>query len=115
MTLPVTPHGSIGTEDLTTILEIACRAPSLHNSQPWRWTFSGGVLRLSADHARVGHHTDITGREVILSCGAVLDHLQIAAAAAGWWATVDRSPDRRDRDHLASIVFHRAMLVSSHE
>ena len=40
-------------------------------------------LHLFADHARVGHHTDGTGQEVILSCGVALDHLRVAAAAEG--------------------------------
>ena len=62
---------TISTEQLTAIVELACRAPSLHNSQPWRWVFDARTLHLFADHARVGHHTDTTGREVILSCGAV--------------------------------------------
>ncbi len=115
MALPVKPHDTIGADELAHILELACRAPSLHNSQPWRWTLEGGILRLFADHARVGHHTDITGREVILSCGAALDHLQVAAAAAGWQTIVDRKPDLQDHNHLASIVFRSAASVTAHE
>ena len=113
MTTPVTPHDTITSEELAPILELACRAPSLHNSQPWRWIFEGGILHLFADHARVGHHTDITGREVILSCGAALDHLQVAAAAAGWQVTVNRYPDpttttisRRSLSPCASASAH---------
>lgn len=115
MTTPVTPHHTITTEQLLPIVESACRAPSLHNSQPWRWVFERGSLHLFADHGRVGHHTDITGAEVILSCGAALDHLQVAAAAAGWATTVERYPDPQDHDHLASIAFHAAESVSEHD
>ena len=114
MTLPVTPHDTISADELVPILELACRAPSLHNSQPWRWTLEGGVLHLFADHGRVGHHTDITGREVILSCGAVLDHLLVAAAAAGWLTIVDRKPDLHDHNHLASMAFRSAASVTAH-
>jgi nitroreductase len=115
MTMPVTPPNTISTEQLMHIVESACRAPSLHNSQPWRWTFAAGILRLIADHARVGHHTDSTGREVILSCGAALDHLQVAAAAAGWHVVVDRFPDPRDHDVLASMSFQQKAAVDEHE
>ena len=108
MSDPVTAHDTIRTAQLAATVELACRAPSLHNSQPWRWIFENGTLHLFADHARVGRHTDATGREVILSCGAALDHLQVAAAAAGWQVTVERYPNRQDHDHLASVVFHRA-------
>jgi nitroreductase len=103
---PATAHDSISTEQLAATVELACRAPSLHNSQPWRWVFENGTLQLFADHARIGRHTDSTGREVILSCGAVLDHFQVAAAAAGWQVSVQRYPDPRDHDHLASAEFN---------
>ena len=89
---PVTAHDTISAEQLAATVELACRAPSLHECQPWRWVFDAGTLHLFADHARVGRHTDSTGREVILGCGAVLDHLEVAAAAAGWRVTVVRYP-----------------------
>ena len=31
----------------------ACRAPSLHNSQPWQWVLTHGVLQLFLDPSRV--------------------------------------------------------------
>ncbi len=92
---------------ITQVVRLACRAPSLHNSQPWRWVADVGVLHLFADPSRIGHHTDSTGREVIISCGAVLDHLRVASAAAGWEAVIHRFPNTTDRDHLASIEFRR--------
>lgn len=64
-------------------VELACRAPSLHNSQPWRWVAAGAGLQLHADPSRIGHHIDSTGREVIISCGVVLDHLRVAVGAGG--------------------------------
>ena len=112
---PVTPHDTISTAQLAATVELACRAPSLHNSQPWRWIFDAGTLHLFADHTRVGRHTDSTGREVILSCGAVLDHLEVAAAAGGWRVNVDRYPDPHDHDHLASVAFHPAQSVGEHD
>ena len=84
---------------------LACRAPSLHNSQPWRWVADRPVLQLFADPARIGRSTDSTGREVIISCGAVLDHLRVAMAAAGWQANVDRFPNPDNLGHLASVDF----------
>jgi nitroreductase len=111
---PVAAPDTISTEQLSAIVELACRAPSLHNSQPWQWRFDKGTLHLFADHSRIGRHTDATGREVILSCGAALDHLLVAAAAAGWQVTVERYPDPHDHDHLASAVFHRADSAGEH-
>jgi nitroreductase len=104
-------QATIDTTVLKSAVELACRAPSLHNSQPWRWVATGAVLDLFADPSRIGHHTDSTGREVIISCGALLDHLRVAMAAAGWQADIDRLPDPDNHDHLASLVFQRAESV----
>jgi len=100
---------------LTQAVQLACRAPSLHNSQPWRWVAEGGVLHLFADPTRIGQATDSTGREVVISCGAVLDHLRVAMAAAGWESHIDRLPDPNHRDHLATIQFSPAVFVTDAE
>jgi hypothetical protein len=77
---------------------LACRAPSLHNSQPWRWKIAdGAALHLFADRKRLVPATDSSGREMILSCGAVLDHLRVAIAAAGWDTTVETQPGHRKK------------------
>lgn len=84
---------------------LACRAPSVHNSQPWRWVAEGEVLRLFVDRYRTVPGTDDCGREAIMSCGAVLDHLRVAMLAAGWDSAIERFPDKNNPDNLASITF----------
>jgi hypothetical protein len=86
---------------------LACRAPSLHNSQPWRWVSDGAELHLFADRKRLVQVADFSGRELILSCGAALDHLRVAMAAAGWDARTHRFPNADEPDHLASLDFAR--------
>lgn len=63
-------------------VEVATRAPSLHNSQPWLWVYRAGRLELHLDHSRAVPNTDMSGREALISCGAVLDHVRVAMAAA---------------------------------
>src|SRR6201997_710974 len=84
---------------------LASRAPSLHNSQPWRWVVEGAKMHLWADPRRMMPATDRAGRELTLSCGAILDHLRVAMAAAGWDTAVERFPDPHDPDHLATLSF----------
>ncbi|MGD9618913.1 MAG: NAD(P)H nitroreductase [Mycolicibacterium sp.] len=84
---------------------LACRAPSVHNSQPWKWVSDGSVLHLFADRDRLVPVIDRAGREMILSCGAVLDHLRVAISAAGWDTQVTCFPDRTDADHVAVVEF----------
>ena len=84
---------------------LACRAPSVHNSQPWQWVADGSALHLFADRGRRASVIDRAGREMILSCGAVLDHLRVAMAAAGWDTCATPFPDRTDSDHVAAVEF----------
>src|ERR1700739_2647384 len=96
---------TLDTQVLKKAVQLACRAPSVHNSQPWRWVAEDGVLRLFVDRRRTVPGTDRSGREAIISCGAALDHLGVATLAAGWHAEIERFPNPNDRDHLASIEF----------
>ena len=91
---------------------LASRAPSLHNSQPWRWVVEDASLHLWADPCRMLHATDRTGRELTLSCGAVLDHFRVAMAAAGWDSATERLPDPSEPDHLATLQFRPAEPVT---
>lgn len=93
-------------------VELACRAPSVHNSQPWHWVVEGGALKLFFEPHRVPHATDLSGREAVISCGAVLDHLRVAAAAVGFQADIERFPNPNDLDHLATIWFSTLQLVT---
>jgi hypothetical protein len=78
-------------------------APSIHNTQPWRWRQIGKVLDLHLDRTRVLDITDPDTRLATLSCGAALHHARVALAAQGWRVAVVRLPDRADPDHLAQI------------
>lgn len=93
-------------------VQLAGRAPSLHNSQPWRWVFDGSALRLFAVRDRLLLATDTTGGQALLSCGIALDHLRVAMAAARWRCSVARFPSPTRRDHLATVRFHRADIVT---
>lgn len=94
----------VATSVLKDAVQSACRAPSIHNSQPWRWIADSGALELHLDASRLVR-TDSSGRQALISCGAVLDHLRVAMAAAGWTANVDRYPNPNDHKHLATIHF----------
>ena len=90
---------------ITRAVELACHAPSLHNSQPWRWVVGSTSVDLFTDPHQIVTGTDSSGREAIISCGAVLDHFRVAMAAVGWEAKVDQFPNPNNLDHLASIDF----------
>lgn len=83
-------------------VQIACRAPSYHNSQPWRWVCSGGALHLFVDTDRLVA-TDHAGRQALISCGAALHHVRVALASSGSTVTVDYVPDPTDARHVATV------------
>ncbi len=91
-------------ETVRAALALAVRAPSVHNSQPWRWEVGTDRLRLYADMTRHLVATDPDRRDLLLSCGATLHHCVIALAASGWRATVQRLPDPADPDLLATVT-----------
>ncbi|MET0994138.1 MAG: NAD(P)H nitroreductase, partial [Mycobacterium sp.] len=102
----------VGADVIKRAVHPACRAPSLHNSQPWRWLAERDVIHLFSDPTRIGRFTDSTGREVLMSCGAALDHFRIAMAAEGWEAHVDRFPNPNNLGHLATVYVSPAQFVT---
>ena len=106
------PDALLDADVLRAAVQLACRAPSLHNSQPWQWVAQSTRLHLYVDHSRILYSTDKSGREALISCGAVLDHLRVAMAAAGWTANIDRFPDPKNPDHVASIDVSPMSLVA---
>jgi nitroreductase len=94
-------------ETVRAALALAIRAPSVHNSQPWLWRVGPHSLHLYADPERHLPNTDPDRRDLIVSCGATLNHGVIALAALGWQSKIHRFPNPSDPDHLASIEFQR--------
>ncbi|AEA22975.1 MULTISPECIES: Acg family FMN-binding oxidoreductase [Pseudonocardia] len=96
----------LDTRDAATVraaVGLACMAPSVHNSQPWRWLVGPASLHLHADLGRWLQVTDPDGRDLVMSCGAALHHLRVALVAAGRHAVVHRLPNPADGDHLAAV------------
>jgi hypothetical protein len=108
------PAAAVEAEVIKDAVRAACRAPSLHNSQPWQWVFTGDQLRLFLDSSRVTD-TDQSAREALIGCGAALDHLRVAMAAAGWQSHVNRFPSPNDPNHLASIQFTQTDFVTDRD
>jgi hypothetical protein len=100
--MPVT---TVDTPFIRHAVRLACRAPSLHNSQPWGLVVEDDTLSVFADPNRVVRGTDNSGREALIACGALIDHFRVAVAAAGFKANADRFPNPDNPLHVASIDF----------
>ncbi|WP_433716524.1 Acg family FMN-binding oxidoreductase [Nocardia sp. CA-084685] len=102
-------HGLPDDHTVRAALALAVRAPSVHNTQPWRWRIGDRSVHLYLDPTRALPSTRPDQRDLVLSCGAALHHLRVAFAALGWSAVVRRLPNPAQPNHLASIepVRHR--------
>lgn len=94
--------------DARAVVEAAVRAPSVLNTQPWRWSVSaddhGTVFELSADSARVLRVTDPLGRFLVISCGAGLFNARLALRNLSLEPLVRLSPDHHDPRLLARVT-----------
>src|SRR3954469_23026146 len=97
------PDVSSDEKPVRTALRLALRAPSVHNCQPWRWLVGPTSVHLYADGARQLPATDPYGRDLLISCGAALDHLLVALASLGCGARVHRMPNPTHPGHLATV------------
>ena len=86
----------------------ATLAPSVHNTQPWRFVLSGDVLEIYADPARRLHVLDPAGRQMLISCGCALFNARVSMAASGLHAEVERMPHASQPNLLARV---RAVAV----
>jgi nitroreductase len=90
-------------QEWSQVVAAATRAPSIHNTQPWRFTAGPDRLDLFLDRERALPVLDPSGRQQIISCGVAVEFAVVALAAAGRAADVELVPDPGDPDHLATV------------
>lgn len=100
------PKDSRLSEKMNFLLRYAILAPSGHNTQPWLFKIVGNnnVIEVYADRSRALPLVDPDDRELIISCGAALYHLRLAANHFGIADEVQLLPDKNNNlDLLARI------------
>src|SRR4051812_39719736 len=83
MTSPVPASLGLSPDEVAAVLGAAAMAPSVHNSQPWRFQGLADRVQLHAQLARRLPATDPDDKELRLACGAALANLRIALEALG--------------------------------
>jgi hypothetical protein len=102
-TAPPSPDPERVPIDWPAILEQVIRAPSSHNTQPWRFRIDEGGVALYVDRSRRLPAADPADRELTMSCGAALLHLRLALRGSGHDAVVTLFPELEDTDLLARV------------
>jgi hypothetical protein len=96
------------------LIATAARAPSVHNSQPWRFLVTAQAVELWSDPQRkLG--TDPIGREMLISCGAALFGLRLAVRSLGYQPVVKLLPDPAQLRLLARVAIGGALPMNNLE
>ena len=68
------------------------RAPSVHNTQPWRFLVDDDGITVAADDRRRLEILDPSGRQLVISCGAAITNIDVALRAAGLQPSIELLP-----------------------
>jgi len=96
------------------LIATAARAPSVHNSQPWRFVVGQDAVELWCDPRR-RTSPDARGREMLISCGAALFGLRLAMRSLGFKPVVELLPDQARPRLLARVRPGRGVPMNALE
>ena len=96
------------------LIATAARAPSVHNTQPWRFRVGKYAIELYADPGRK-LRVDPVGREMLISCGAALFGLRLAVRSLGFVPAVELLPDPKRLRLLAVVRLGAAQPMTARE
>ncbi|HEY6867024.1 MAG TPA: hypothetical protein VI792_07195 [Candidatus Eisenbacteria bacterium] len=97
------PAGTL--ETARTLIGAAVLAPSDWNTQPWRFEVENSTLRLLSDPTRLLPWNDPDARGLMISLGASLENLLVAARAYGLRTTVEYLPHGGANGVVAEVVW----------
>ncbi|HTR71085.1 MAG TPA: hypothetical protein VMH41_12775 [Mycobacteriales bacterium] len=102
-------------EEMRVVAEFASLAPSVHNTQPWRFVAREDALDVFSDPGRGLDYLDPGHRQLALSCGAAIELARLAIRSLGYGAAVAVRPDRDDVTLLATIETGERRAISPEE
>lgn len=111
----LTPPVPIPADQVDYLVSTAARAPSVHNTQPWKFRATESAIELYADPSRSLARSDPAGREMLISCGAALFGLRLAVRRLGYLPVVQVLPPRAKHDLIARIQLGPKVPMTARE
>ncbi|MDD4272877.1 MAG: ThiF family adenylyltransferase [Desulfobacter postgatei] len=111
--------GNIPEDIIDYIIKAGIQAPSGDNAQPWRFAKSDNRIDLYLDRAADDSFFNVNQRASIISCGAVIENMKVAATRFGLAANLSYGQDGKtaqmdlsqtdtiERDPLARYIWKR--------
>jgi hypothetical protein len=90
-------------------------APSVHNTQPWRFTLDGERISLHADRERRLTVADPDGRELMISCGAALFTVRLALRSLGYLPQTHVLPEPGQPTLVAQVTWREDAAMDEFE
>jgi hypothetical protein len=97
------------------VASAAVQAPSVHNTQPWRFHQGDHEISISANNERQLRVADPHGREMMISCGAALFNIRVALRALGWVPKVRVLPDPDLPNLVARVTWDEQVPALDYE
>jgi hypothetical protein len=90
-------------------------APSVNNTQPWRYTVGRQQISLHADPDRRLEAADPDGREMMISCGSALFTVRLALRSLGYLPETRVLPDPGDSTLVAQVSWPQRVPATEFE
>ncbi|OGC82780.1 MAG: hypothetical protein A2W07_06785 [candidate division Zixibacteria bacterium RBG_16_43_9] len=92
-------------EQIKELIKYAVRAPSGHNTQPWKFIVFESEIQIHPDHTRVLPVVDSDNHALWISLGCALENLVIAGGKFGFKSEVNISSEDKDRTFIKVKLF----------
>lgn len=76
-------------QDLRKLANFAIKAPSGHNTQPWKFKMEVNSISIFPDYERILPFADPDNHELFISLGCALENLVIAASQFGYYTNIE--------------------------
>ena len=101
---PVDDSGTLTSEQVAYLLRAAIQAPSGDNVQPWRFRHDGQTISVMLDPAADQSFFNVRQVASIISCGAAIENIVLAANAIGLKAETSPGPHTSGTNLMGTVT-----------